>query len=65
MKRLSDRKDNNSFAYCESCKEYFIDDLAIYGSILCPNNCRWVVRRGYVATFHEPGSVIEIDNPNI
>ena len=26
----------NGYAYCTKCKEAFIDDMPLYGSLLCP-----------------------------
>jgi len=47
VRRLSDCKILDTFAFCEKCKEFFIDDILLYGSIKCPNKCGWCLRRGY------------------
>ena len=44
MRKLSEF-NFSGYAYCYECREFFEDDLPIYGSILCPNNCGNVVMR--------------------
>ena len=52
MRKLSECKPSAwRYAYCENCKEYFIDDVLIYGSVSCPNaasDCKYVLHRGWV-----------------
>ena len=36
MRKLSEHSING-LAYCHNCREYFIDDISLYGSIKCPN----------------------------
>ena len=47
MKKLSSFKFKNDhdLAYCSKCNEFFIDDISIYGSIYCPNQCGYCVKR--------------------
>jgi len=55
MKKLSKeykKIKGDSYAYCPNCKEFFIDDMPIYGSLYCPNetcktkNGRYCIIRG-------------------
>jgi hypothetical protein len=40
--------NNDRYAYCQNCKEIFIDDIGLYGALSCPNCGRnWYVLRGY------------------
>lgn len=39
LKEAYDWELSKKYAWCISCKEGFIDDLPLYGSVHCPNNC--------------------------
>ena len=46
LSKLSECRLDNGYAFCDTCNIYFIDDILIYGSILCPNGCGYCIRRG-------------------
>lgn len=41
------------YAYCQNCKETFVDDVLAYGALFCPNWCGFVVMRGVDANIAE------------
>ena len=46
MRKLSECKRKDLYAYCENCKEMFEDDLSIaMNSVRCPD-CGRMLRRG-------------------
>ena len=47
MKKLSEVYKNLplKYGYCFNCKEFFIDDIPMYGSLMCPK-CKWALYRG-------------------
>lgn len=46
MKKLSECKWSNGYAYCGDCEESFKDDLGTYNMLYCPNGCGCVLQRG-------------------
>ena len=47
MKKLSQeyKKLLPKVAWCPNCDKFFIDDIPMYGSLMCPK-CKWVLYRG-------------------
>lgn len=47
LRKLSECEENiNLVAYCSNCKEFFIDDLPNYSSLICPNQvCNYGLHR--------------------
>jgi hypothetical protein len=66
-------------AYCQNCKEVFIDDIPQYGSILCPNGCGYALMRGLLTEgtkrdfvecgrsnkMHEIAIGVAVNSPNL
>ena len=44
MKRLSE-KLKETFAYCQGCDEFFVDDLACFTIVMCPSCGRKLAHR--------------------
>lgn len=49
MRKLSECKPNeNTYAFCSNCVEFFIDDVLLSSSLNCPNSCGWALERGII-----------------
>lgn len=48
MRKLSEVKREDGYAKCGNCGETFIDDIGMYGSLMCPNKkcAGYCVERG-------------------
>jgi len=46
MRKLSEITPVEKYAYCQNCKEWFIDDMLLFGDLYCPNaECKYIIMR--------------------